>query len=144
MKRKNLFKKWFGLLKKSYGEFDSNHGVKLSASLSYYTVFSLPPLLFITIYISGLAFGKEAVRGEIFGQISGLVGQDTAKQIEDMLANVKFSEGKTIAGIIGTFTLIAGASGVFGEMQDSMNLIWGLKPKPKRGWIKMILNRVIS
>jgi membrane protein len=144
MKKKKGFKKLIHLFKVSYDEFKSKNGVKLSASLSYYTIFSLPPLLFIIVYVSGLIFGEEAVRGEIFGQISNLAGTDAAKQIEEMLASVKFSNGKTVAGIVGAFTLIAGASGVFGEMQDSMNLIWGLKPKPKRGWIKMLVNRAIS
>lgn len=138
---KSKLKKYFFLLKDSYSEFSGNQGGKLSAALSYYTIFSLPPLLFVIIYILGMVFGKEAVRGEIFSEINSLIGNDAAKQIEEMLASIKFSSGSKIAGIIGVVTLVAGASGVFDEMQDSMNLIWKLKPKPKRGLVKMIWNR---
>src|ERR1051326_1697726 len=141
---KKFFVKSFSLLKDSYAEFSSNNGVKLSAALSYYTIFSLAPLLLIIIYLAGLFWGTEAVQGQIFGQINGMIGKESAKQIQEMIKGVKLSGSGPIALIIGIATLISGAIGVFGEMQDSMNMIWKLKAKPKRGWVQIVHSRVIS
>ena len=112
--------------------------------MSYYTIFSLPPLLIIIISLSGIFFGADAVRGEIFGQINGLVGNDAALQIQETLKNVKLSNSTTFATIVGIIILLIGASGVFTEIQDSINFIWGIKAKPKRGLIKFIYNRLMS
>ncbi len=144
----NRFKKatkviW-NLLKKTVSEFSSDNGVKLSAALSYYTIFALPPLLLIIISLCGFFFGKDAVQGEIVGQINGLVGQDAAVQIQELIKNVKLSQSSTIVTIISVIVLLVGASGVFSEIQDSINLIWGIRAKPKRGLIKFLKNRLVS
>ncbi len=125
-------------------EFVSGNDLKYSASLSYYTIFSLPPLLIIIISLCGFFFGPQAARGEIYGQIAHLVGKDAALQIQEMIKNVALSGNNTFATTIGIITLIFGASGVFGEIQDSINLIWGIKAKPNRGLMKIICNRIIS
>jgi len=132
------------LLKETYNGFIEDDGMKLAASLSYYTIFSLPPLLIIIISLSGFFFGAEAVRGELFGQINRLVGNAAALQIQEIIKNVKLSHSSTFATIFGVIILLIGASGVFVEIQDSINFIWGLKAKPKRGLIKFILNRLMS
>ncbi len=132
------------LLKKTFSEFSADDGIKLSAALAYYTFFSLPPLLIIIISLCGFFFGAEAVRGEIFGQINGLVGNDVAMQIQEIIKNVKLSHGNSFAAIIGVIILLIGASGVFVEIQDSLNYIWGIKAKPKRGLIKFLKNRLMS
>jgi len=119
-------------------------GMKLSAALSYYTIFSLPPLLIIIISLSGFFFGAEAVKGEVFGQINGLVGNAAALQIQEIIKNVKLSHSNSFATIFGVIVLLIGASGVFAEIQDSINFIWGLKAKPKRGIVKFIKNRLMS
>ncbi|MEO8147442.1 MAG: YihY/virulence factor BrkB family protein [Bacteroidia bacterium] len=144
MNIKNTGKKIGLLFKNTFLAFMDDNAIKLSASLSYYTIFSLAPLLLIIIFLCGIFFGTEAVRGEIFGQINGLVGNQAAVQIQDMIKNVKLSSSNTFAAIIGVITLIFGASGVFAEIQDSMNYIWGLKAKPKRGLIKFLKNRLMS
>lgn len=144
MKIKEKIKKVFDLLKATFKEFMADNGIKLSASLSYYTIFSLPPLLIIIISLSGIFFGAEAVKGEIFGQINELVGNEAALQIQEMIKNVKISGDNTLAAVIGAVTLIIGASGVFMEIQDSINSIWGLKAKPRKGFMKLIKNRLIS
>ena len=144
MKSNSLGHKIWFLIKGTFNEFISDNGPKLAASLSYYTIFSLPPLLIIIIFLCGIFFGAEAVRGEIFGQINGLVGNEAAIQIQDMIKNVKRSNSNGFAATIGVITLIIGASGVFSEMQDSINFIWGLKAKPKRGFIKFLKNRLMS
>ena len=144
MKFKSTAKKIGYLFKETISEFIDDNGVKLSAALSYYTIFSLPPLLIIIISLCGVFFGTEAVRGELFGQINGLVGNDAALQIQEMIKNVKLSSSNTFATTVGIIILIIGASGVFVEIQDSINYIWGIKAKPKRGIIKFIKNRIMS
>lgn len=144
MQIKSAPKKIANLLKKTFNEFMDDKAMKLSAALSYYTIFSLPPLLIIIISLCGFFFGAEAVRGEIFGQIHGLVGNDAALQIQDSIKNVKLSSSNTFFTTIGIIVLIIGASGVFSEIQDSINYIWGIKAKPKRGLIKFLKNRLMS
>ncbi|NTW31230.1 MAG: YihY/virulence factor BrkB family protein [Bacteroidetes bacterium] len=141
---KKIAKKIAYLFKETLNGFIDDNAVKLSAALSYYTIFSLPPLLILIISLSGFFFGAEAVRGEIFGQINGLVGNDAALQIQETIKNVKLSNSNTFATIISVIILIIGASGVFAEIQDSINYIWGIKAKPKRGLIKFIKNRLMS
>ncbi len=132
------------LFKETFNEFLDDKAVKLSASLSYYTIFSLPPLLIIIIGLCGYFFGADAVRGEIFGQINDLVGNEVALQIQEIIKNVKLTNGNVFVTIIGIVILIIGASGVFSEIQDSINFIWGIKAKPKRGLVKFIKNRIMS
>src|ERR1035437_427805 len=132
------------LLKESFHEFIDDDAIKLSASLSYYTIFALPPLLIIVISVCGVFFGAEAVKGELFDQIHNLVGNDAALQIQETLRNVKLSRNTGFATTIGIIILVIGASGVFAEIQDSINYIWGIKAKPKRGLIKYIYNRLMS
>ena len=132
------------LLKETFLHFMNDSCLKLSAALSYYTIFSLPPLLIIIITLSGVFFGAEAVSGQLFWQINGLVGNEAALQIQDAIKNVNLSKDNTFATIIGIVVLIIGASGVFVEIQDSLNFIWGLEAKPKRGFFKFIKNRVMS
>jgi membrane protein len=132
------------LFKDVYSGFIEDDGMKLAAALSYYTIFSLPPLLIIIISLSGFFFGAEAVKGELFGQINGLVGNSAALQIQEIIKNVKLSHSSGFATTFGVIILLVGASGVFAEIQDSINFIWGLKAKPKRGLIKFIKNRLMS
>ncbi|MBL0102966.1 MAG: YihY/virulence factor BrkB family protein [Bacteroidetes bacterium] len=132
------------LFTESLSGFVSDNGLKLSAALSYYTIFSLPPLLIIIINLCGFIFGPEAVRGEIFGQINGLVGNEAAMQIQETIKNVSLSNSNTFATTIGIIVLLIGASGVFSEIQDSINFIWGIEAKPKKGLVKFLKNRLMS
>jgi len=144
MHKNSLAKKIGHLLKETFSEFKADNATKLSAALSYYTFFSLAPLIIIIINLCGVFFGTEAVRGEIFGQINGLVGNATALQIQEVLKNVKLSNSNAFTTAIGVIILLLGASGVFSEIQDSINIIWGIKAKPKRGLIKFLKNRLMS
>ena len=144
MKIKSTLKKGGFLLRHTFLEFIEDDGIKLSAALSYYTVFSLPPLLIILISASGIIFGEEAIRGEIFGQIKALVGSDAALQIQETIKNVELSNSSKYATAFGILILLVGASGVFAEIQDSINFIWRIKAKPKRGIVKYLYNRLTS
>ncbi len=124
--------------------FIQDGGMKLSASLSYYTLFSIGPALLIVVSILGIAFGREAVQGQIFDQIALLLGAEPAKQIQDLIKNIELSQDKIIGLITGGVVLFIGATGVFVEMQDSINHIWAVKSKPKKGIIKFIFNRILS
>lgn len=144
MQIKNKAKKVAILFKETFNGFIDDGALRLSASLSYYTIFSLPPLLIIIITLSGIFFGADAVSGEIFGQINGLVGNSAALEIQETLKNIKLSSNNNFAATVSVILLIIGASGVFVEIQDSINFIWGIKAKPKRGLIKFVYNRLMS
>jgi membrane protein len=137
-------RKWWLVFRQAVSEFMADNGMKLSASLSYYTIFSLGPVLIIMIYLAGIFFGREAVRGKLFYQINGLVGNEAALQIQEIIQNIEQSQMSTGGAVLGVIALIIGATGVFAEIQDSINYIWSLKAKPKQGWLKLIINRVIS
>jgi membrane protein len=144
MQLKIALQKVFFLLKETFNEFMADNGLKLSAALSFYTIFSLPPLLIIITGICGFFFGAQAVRGEIFWQIKDLVGNEAAVHIQEAIKNVKLSGSNTFATVAGLVILVIGASGVFSEIQESLNFIWGIEAKPKRGLVKFILNRMMS
>lgn len=132
------------VLKRSFSCFIEDNAFKLSASLSYYTVFSLGPLLLLVISLAGIFYGREAVQGRIYGQIDGLVGSDAAAQIQEIIKNIQ-QTGQGIGGaIVGAVVLVLGATGVFIELQDSINYIWSIKAKPKKGWLKFLTNRLLS
>lgn len=134
----------FGFMKEVFSNFSDDKVMKFSASLSYYTVFSIAPILIIMVTVAGVIFGKEAAQGQIYGQINGLVGSEAAAQIQEIIGNTATSGKTFIASVISIIALIFGATGVFGEIQDSINTIWGLKSKPKSGILRMVLNRLIS
>lgn len=119
-------------MKESFSEFSNDNVLKLSAALSYYTIFSLAPMLLLIISIVSFFFGREAFEGELYGQIQGLVGKEAGAQIQELIKNAALNDKSTTAAIIGGVTLLIGATGVFAEIQDSINYIWAIKSKPKR------------
>jgi membrane protein len=132
------------LLKTTGSKWNDDKAPRLGAALAYYTVFSLAPLLVIIIGIAGLVFGKQAAEGAIVQQISGLVGGQSAAAIQTMLANARTPSSGGLAAIIGVVTLLVGASGLFGQLQDALNTIWGVEPKPGRGVLGMLKDRFVS
>lgn len=142
MSLKTLWK----ILKQTVTDFFNNRILKLSAALAYYTIFSLPGLLIIVIWVTDIFYGQEAVEGSVYGQIEQLVGPQAALQIQETIRNATLSGEGSFATIIGLITLIIGATSIFGEVQDSINQIWCLKSKPKKGkgWLKLIINRLLS
>lgn len=117
----------------------------LGAALSYYTLFSLAPILIVAIAIAGLAFGAEAVRGEIVAQIDELVGHDGAVAVQAMLQGAAKPAAGIPATIIGVITFFIGATGAFLELQTALNTIWRVKPKSEASWWRtLLMQRVIS
>ena len=137
-------KKAIMLVKNAGIAFVNDNAFKLSASLSYYTIFALAPLLVIIISLAGIFFGKEAVQGKIYKQLYGLIGNGPALQIEEIIKNIQHTHATMAGAIIGAIILIVAATGVFTEMQDSINYIWSVKAKPKKGWLKFLGNRLLS
>jgi len=137
-------KQFFALFKNSAIFFSDYNGMKLSAALSYYTVFSLGPFLIVIISLAGIFFGKEAVQGKVYDQISGLVGADAALQVQSIIQNIQQSRHGAIGGIIGFIVLLIGASGVFSEIQGSLNYLWAIRPKNKKGIVLFLFRKLLS
>lgn len=132
------------ILKQTFTEFSDNSVPRMSAALSYYTMFSIAPILLIVIFVSSIFYKKEAITGQLFAQIQGFVGSEAAAQIQDIVKHAATSNNTVIASIISIGVLIFTATGVFTEIQSSINQIWQLKAKPTKGLIKFLLNRFIS
>jgi membrane protein len=132
------------LIRLSAEEFIEDNGLKLSASLSYYTLFSMAPMLIIVIAIGSILLGKEAAEGYLYLQFEGLIGKMGALQLQEMINNVRISGDTPWVTVIGVSTFFIGATGVFIEIQDSINTIWSIKAKPKRGWVRFIMTRILS
>jgi membrane protein len=144
MKKKISLKGIWSILKDAFSGFTNDKVFKLSGALAYFTVFSIGPTLIVVIFFADLFLGKDAIEGTVYGQIKGFVGADAAAQIQEIIRNAALSGKSKLTAIIGFVTLILGATSVFAEIQDSINIIWNLKPKPKKGWLKMLTNRLLS
>lgn len=139
---KAYFKRCWKVLTATFASFSADNGLKLSASLAYYTVFSIAPLLFLLIAIVGLF---PVAKGDVLYQDLGTyVGRDAATQIHSTVTALKLSGKSTFGFVLGIVTLMLGASSIFIEIQDSLNIIWRVKAKPKKGWVKMLQNRFLS
>jgi membrane protein len=143
--RKGYLKKVWKVLLATFTGFINDNGLKLSASLAFYTVFSIAPLLILIMSLAGLFLGgNDAVTKSIYPHISEIMGTPAAAQMQAMLHNLQLSGKSGTAVVIGIATLLIGASSMFVEIQDSLNIIWRVKAKPKRGWVKLITNRFLS
>ena len=144
MKKKLTIKGIWEVLKSSITGFIEHKITRMSGALAYYTVFSMAPLLVLIISLCAMFLSREAVEGQIYTQLVGFMGSDTAKQLQEIIQNAAIGGKDKIALVISIIMLLIGATTVFAEIQDSINDIWGLKPKPKRGWLKLIKNRFLS
>ncbi|HUZ60627.1 MAG TPA: YihY/virulence factor BrkB family protein [Hanamia sp.] len=144
MSIKKIFSSIFLYIKQVFKEFSADNILKYSASLAYYTVFSIAPLLVIVSALLGFFFGKDAMEGQIYHQLNHLVGSLAAMQIQDTIKNIHLNASNFLASIVSVIILLIGATSIFGEIQDSLNKIWGLKIKSKKVWWKLILTRLLS
>jgi len=131
-------------VKKAAIDFNDDNGFKLSASLSYSTIFAMGPLLIVVISLAGIFFGESAVEGKIYEQMRGLVGSAAAIQIQDIIKNIQASRHTVAGAVIGGVVLLFAATGVFTEIQGSINYMWSIQAKPKKGWLKFLGNRLLS
>lgn len=132
------------LFKETFAEWGKHKSARLAAAIAYYTVFSIAPLLVIVIAIAGLAFGHEAARGQILGQIQGLVGHQSGQQIQSMIAAANKPKSGIVAGVLGLVALIFGASGLIIQLQDALNTIWDVEEKKGGGFMAMVRKRILS
>ena len=117
------------VLRRSVAGWWNDNVPRLGASLAYYTLFALAPILIVAISIGGLVFGPEAVRGEIVGQIQGLIGREGAEAVQSMLEGASRPGSSIAATVVGIITFFLGATGAFLELQTALNAIWHVEPK---------------
>jgi membrane protein len=132
------------LLKNTGASWSEDKVPKLAAALAYYTAFSLAPLLVITVAVVGFVFGEDAAQGQIVHQMEGLFGRQGAETAQTMILNAHRSGAGVLATVISAAVLFLGAGGVFAELQDSLNTIWEVKPRPGRGILGMLRDRFLS
>lgn len=138
------FTVYIKLFRETVTEFIDDNVIKLSASLAYYTIFAIGPLLLLIISLMGLFFEQQAVTGRVVYQIQLLTGKAGAEQILSIIQNLQEQKSATQYSIIGGVILIFGATGVFADIQDSINYIWSIRAKPKKSWLKYLQNRLLS
>lgn len=140
-------KKSWTILWQSIQEIFDMRILKLSAALAYYTIFSIPGLIIVILWVADVFSGHDtSVKVGLYNQIAALIGKDASAQIQQTINNASQFADKGFSTMIGLVTLIFGATSIFAEIQDSINIIWRLRPKPKkgRGWLKLILDRLLS
>jgi membrane protein len=131
-------------IKKAAIDFNDDNAFKLAASLSYSMIFAIGPLLIVVISLVGIFWGQQAVEGRMYDQIRSLVGNSVAMSVQDIVKNIQQSRHTTAGAIIGGVVLVIGATGVFTEIQGSINYMWSVQAKPKKGWLKLLINRLLS
>jgi membrane protein len=130
--------------KETFNEWNNSSASNDSASLAYYAIFSIPGLLIIIIWIAGYFFGEDAIRGEITNQISGMMGQEVANSIQDMIAGALIDRENIFMKIVGIGSLVYGSTTLFFQLQKSLNNLWDVEAAPKKALVKFILDRTNS
>ncbi|MBC7396723.1 MAG: YihY/virulence factor BrkB family protein [Bdellovibrionales bacterium] len=132
------------ILNSAFKGWSDDNATTLAGALAYYTIFSIAPLILITVAVAGLFFGKEASQGEIYRSMSGLLGSEGAKGVQSFVEGSAVKSTGIIATIIGIVTLLLGATSAFAQLQDSLNIIWKVKQSPKAGIWGMVRQRLLS
>ena len=141
---KRTLQTWWTLVKSAVSSWLDDYAPSMGAALSYYAVFSMAPLLLIVVSVAGLVFGEEAVRGELFTQLQGLMGEEGANAIQGLLASVSKPSHGIIGTIVGVAVLVIGATTVFGELQDALDRIWRAPARKKGGLWSLLRARLLS
>src|SRR4051812_10239004 len=134
----------WSMIKQTFAGWTEDKVPQLGAALAFYTALSIAPLLVISLAIAGMIFGEDAARGGVQQQLSSLIGEEGGKAIQQMIANANKPAEGTLAAVLSLIVLISGASGVFGQLQQSLNTIWEVQPKPGRGLMGMLRDRFLS
>ena len=132
------------LLRAAVTAWIDDYAASMGAALAFYTLFSIAPLLLIVISVAGLVFGADAARGEIFGQLTSVLGDDSAKAVESMLAAVNKPGAGIVGTLVGLAVLVVGATTVFAELQDAMDRIWRAPVRAKGGLWSLLRARLLS
>jgi membrane protein len=132
------------VLKETASQWWGDDTSQLGAALAYYTVFALAPLALVAVAVAGLIFGEQAAQGEMARQIQTAVGPTVARAIEEMTRQAHDGASSTLATVIGVVVVLVGAAGMFGQLQTSLNKIWGVTPKPGRGVLGVIKDRLLT
>ncbi|MFA0963349.1 YihY/virulence factor BrkB family protein [Roseivirga sp. BDSF3-8] len=130
--------------RKIFTEFFDDHPLDHAAIIAFYTIFSLPAVLTITVHMAGLVFGQEQVKTEIQSRFSSIIGQDSALQIQRILEQAGQTGDSTVGTIMGIGLMVFSATTVFVALQDALNAMWEVEARPEKGWLKVIINRVLS
>src|SRR3569833_2933226 len=141
---KAYFKQLWKVIVATFVGFINDNGLNLSASLAYYTVFSIAPLIILLISITSLVLRHYNFNDTVYAQIQHFMGKDAALQLQEIVTRLALSGKTGTALIAGVVILLLGASSMFIEIQDSLNIIWRVKAKPKKGWLKLLQNRFLS
>jgi len=145
MRRLRSARDWWHIVKDAAAGWVEDDAPSMGAALSYYTAFSLAPLLLIVISVAGLVFGADAARGAIIGQLGALMGADAAKAIEALLAGASKHSSGIIGSIVGVVVLLVGATTVFGELQGDLDRIWRAPARDKvSGLWRLLRTRLLS
>ncbi len=134
----------FSVVKKTFSGFGEHKILKLSAALAYTTIFSMAPLLIMILFLCTIFLSREAVEGTIYEQIKGFVGSASAEQVQSMIKTSSKATSGTLAGTLGIIALLIAATSLFAEIQDSINTIWGVRPKKGAGIKNFIKSRLLS
>jgi membrane protein len=131
-------------VKETASDWSDDNASRLAAALAYYSLLSLAPLMIIAIAVAGVVYGPDAARGKVAGELGAIVGGEAAQGVQSVAASARSQTGGVIGTIVGVVTLFVGASGVFGELQSSLNTIWEVKPKSGRGVLGQLKDRFLS
>ncbi len=134
----------FRLFKTAAANWQADHAPSMGAALSYYTVFSIAPLLIIVIAVAALIYGQDIAHAAIMDEARGLIGENGARAIEGMLASAQEPKQGLVASALGVVALIVGATTVFSEIESDLNRIWKAEPDPRSGWWHFIRTRLLS
>src|ERR1700731_2420263 len=133
------------LLKTTFRHWLEDKGPQLGAALAYYTVFSLAPMVLVLLAVFGLIYGNsEVARREILRQLYSFLDRSSAKAVEAIAASAGKPTASALATVVGIAVALFGASGVFGQLQDALNIIWGVKPKPGKSLVSFLRARFLS
>lgn len=135
---------WLSLVSETFQEYFADGAPRLGAALAFYTIFSLPALLIVVIAVAGLSFGVEAAQNQIVAEIEGFIGHDSAVALQAIIESARTPESGVIATIVGLITLIIGATGVFGEIEDALNIVWNVPKTKGFSLLALIKSRFLS
>jgi len=137
-------KRFFKLIKNSINDFLNNECIKFSASLSYYTIFALPSFAIFLIAFLGYFLDEQEVSSKLFMQINKMIGYGVAEQVQEIVSNGHFSRSNVWETVLGMITLLFSATGMFSEIQSSINDIWHIKSKPKKSLLNTVVDQFFS